>query len=215
MRDRLTPFQRELLDAFFAQDVDGFYLTGGAALAGFHLGHRTTEDLDLFANEPILERGDRALRAAARSIGAEVDERVSEVDYKRRLVRRGDEALVVDLVHERTRQRIVPKPGHGRLRIDPPEEIVANKLCTLLSRAEPRDYVDVMLLDRAGFRVEDAIAFAQAKDGGVTPAQLRWVLGQVTIRDDARLPADVSVAELRAFVDELRERLARLAFPSV
>jgi hypothetical protein len=41
---KLTAFQREVLDAFFQRER-GFFLTGGAALAGFHLGHRTTEDL--------------------------------------------------------------------------------------------------------------------------------------------------------------------------
>jgi len=44
---RLTAFQLELLDAFFRKTQD-FYLTSGAALAGFHLGHRETHDLDLF-----------------------------------------------------------------------------------------------------------------------------------------------------------------------
>lgn len=42
--DRLTPLQRDLLDAFFARE-QGFFLTGGAALAGFYLRHRETTDL--------------------------------------------------------------------------------------------------------------------------------------------------------------------------
>jgi hypothetical protein len=42
---RLDPFQQELLAAFFARE-QRFFLTGGAALAGFHLGHRETRDLD-------------------------------------------------------------------------------------------------------------------------------------------------------------------------
>lgn len=44
---KLTALRREILDAFFQRER-GFFLTGGAALAGFHLGHRTTDDLDLF-----------------------------------------------------------------------------------------------------------------------------------------------------------------------
>jgi hypothetical protein len=44
---KLTAFQKDVLDAFFRRER-GFFLTGGAALAGFHLGHRTTDDLDLF-----------------------------------------------------------------------------------------------------------------------------------------------------------------------
>ena len=55
-RSRLTPLQVELLEAFF-QHEDRFYLTGGGALAGYHLGHRETHDLDLFALSPIMDDG--------------------------------------------------------------------------------------------------------------------------------------------------------------
>jgi len=40
---KLTALQKDVLDAFFQRER-GFFLTGGAALAGFHLGHRTTDD---------------------------------------------------------------------------------------------------------------------------------------------------------------------------
>lgn len=49
---KLTDLQREVLDAFFQRER-GFFLTGGAALAGFHLGHRTTDDLDLFTRHQL------------------------------------------------------------------------------------------------------------------------------------------------------------------
>lgn len=44
---RLTALQAEVLGEFFRRE-QGFFLTGGAALAGFHLCHRETHDLDLF-----------------------------------------------------------------------------------------------------------------------------------------------------------------------
>ncbi len=43
---KLTTLQHEFLDAFFQRE-SRFFLTGGAALAGFYLGHRETHDLDL------------------------------------------------------------------------------------------------------------------------------------------------------------------------
>jgi hypothetical protein len=49
-RSTLDRFQQEILEAFFDRE-QRFFLTGGAALAGFHLGHRTTRDLDLFTVE--------------------------------------------------------------------------------------------------------------------------------------------------------------------
>jgi hypothetical protein len=39
--DRLTSLQRDLLAAFFEREKR-FFLTGGAALAGFYFGHRDT-----------------------------------------------------------------------------------------------------------------------------------------------------------------------------
>jgi len=40
---RLTKLQTEVLGAFFSRE-QRFYLTGGGALAGYHLGHRETHD---------------------------------------------------------------------------------------------------------------------------------------------------------------------------
>ena len=61
---RLSVLQRDVMRAFFALE-HRFFLSGGGALVGFHLGHRETDDLDLFATEAILEDGLRALRGRA------------------------------------------------------------------------------------------------------------------------------------------------------
>jgi hypothetical protein len=44
---RLTPFQHRIL-GLLAGIIPRWTLTGGGALAGVHLGHRETRDLDLF-----------------------------------------------------------------------------------------------------------------------------------------------------------------------
>jgi hypothetical protein len=48
---RLTHLQRDFMAAFFAR-TPAFYLTGGAALAEFHLGRRTTHDCRTEARLP-------------------------------------------------------------------------------------------------------------------------------------------------------------------
>jgi hypothetical protein len=83
---------------------------------------------------------------------------------------RGDESVVVDLVVERAPQLVADKPSVGSIRLDPPEEILANKLCALLGRAEIRDLVDVRALEESGFSLERALEAGQRKDGGLTPA---------------------------------------------
>lgn len=213
MTDALNPFQRELLEAFFHR-ASAFYLTGGAALAGFYLEHRRTNDLDLFTTEDALESGERALEEAAHELGATVERLQTTPDFRRRLVRRSDAALVVDLVRERVLAGQRPKVQRGIITLDSMEEILANKLCALLSRAEVRDLVDVIALERAGLRIEEVLPDAMRKDGGLTPAQLAWVLSELRIGDDARVPGGLSVEELRNRLDSLIDRLTRLAAPT-
>lgn len=100
------------------------------------------------------------------------------------------------------------------IRVDPADEILANTLTAIIGRAEERDLVDVYALERAGLRIEDALPAALAKDGGCTPANLAWLLSEVRIPNDTKLPAGVTPAELRDWLDELIRRLRRAALPS-
>jgi hypothetical protein len=211
--DRLTPLQRALLASFFEHERR-FYLTGGAALAGFYLRHRRTTDLDLFTfDADAFAHGRRAVDAAADDLGAQVIVRQHEPGFLRMVVSRGEESVVVDLVLERVRQVQQQKAVFGSVVVDVPEDILSNKLTALLSRGEERDLVDLWYLERHGYRIEDALGAAEAKDGGCTPAALAWVLSEVTIPEGAHLPGDVSAAELRTFLADLIVRLRRRAMP--
>jgi hypothetical protein len=209
----LDDFQQEVLSAFFRKE-DRFFLTGGAALAGFYLGHRKTQDLDLFTTEDRIEDGVAALAATARELGASIEALQTAPDFRRFLIRRAGDALIVDLVREWAPQIFSEKRIFHGIRVDPPEEIMANKLCTLLSRSEIRDLVDVRALEAAGYSVENHFEAATRKDGGLTPAQLAWVLSEVQIGEDAQPPGGVSAAELREYLQDLRARLARMALPA-
>jgi len=209
---RLGRLQTEVLHAFFRREKR-FFLTGGAALAGFYLGHRETEDLDFFATMNILDDADLVLRDVATELHATIEEVKTFGTFRRRVVRRGDEGVVVDLVFDQAPQVFVDKPTIEGIRMDPPEEILANKLCAVLARSEARDLIDVLCLERSGLKIEDALPRAAQKDGGVTPGQLAWVLSQIHIGDDARLPAGVSPVELRRFLTDLQVRLGRISFP--
>jgi hypothetical protein len=121
--------------------------------------------------------------------------------------------MVVDLVVEHAEQVSREKPAHAGVRVDPAEEIFANKLCTLLARSEVRDLVDVRALEGLGLPLEQGLAAGQRKDGGLTPAQLAWVLSQIAIGDEATIPAGVTPGELRDYLRGLIDRLARLAHP--
>lgn len=210
---KLTAFQREVLDAFFQRER-GFFLTGGAALAGFHLGHRTTDDLDLFTlQQSAFERSRFVLADVAAAIGARLDVRQDAPGFKRVVLSRGEDGLVVDLVKDVSSQLHPDKLERDHIVVDPADEILANKLTAIVGRAEKRDLIDVMLLERAGYPVEAALPAALAKDGGCTPATLAWLLSEVKIPDGIELPAGVPPAELRVYLADLIRRLLVLAAP--
>ena len=202
----------DFLTAFFQRE-HRFFLTGGAALVGFHLGHRETHDLDLFTLEDVMNEGFAVVQEVARQMSASLESLQTSPDFRRFLLRRGNEAVVIDLVRERVAQAIPEKLHIGEIRVDPPEEILANKLCALLSRSEIRDLVDVRALEVLGYSLENAFVAAQQKDRGLTHAQLAWVLEQIELGADVVPPGDVSRQELQDYLDDLIARLKKLSFP--
>lgn len=212
MSNRLSGLQQDFLNAFFGRE-SRFFLTGGAALVGFHLGHRETHDLDLFTLEDALDAGSELAAEIARQWGASLESIQTHPDFRRLLLKRNDEAIVIDLVRERVAQIAPEKPIVNGIRVDPPEEILANKLCALLSRSEVRDLVDVRALEMSGYRIEDALPAAASKDTGLTPALLSWILSQIELGDDLIPPGGVPLEELRRYLADLVARLTRLAFP--
>jgi len=205
--------QDDFLKAFFKRE-NSFFLSGGAALVGFYFGHRETHDLDLFTLENDVEEGFRLVHEVANDLKAIVEPIQTAPDFRRLLLRRDDEAIVVDLVREYVFQISKEKPVINGIRVDSPEEILANKLCALLSRSEIRDLVDVRELENAGFSLENALQAAEKKDSGLTPAQLAWVLNQISLGEDAQLPGNISASELRDYLMNLIDRLKRLALPN-
>ena len=211
---RLSPLQAEVLTAFFRRER-GFFLTGGGALAGFHLGHRTTDDLDLFTSDAsAFERGKFVLQDIAAAMAGHLTIRQEAPGFLRAVLARGGDAVVIDLVRDLQPQAGPAKLERDGIVFDSAAEILANKLTTLVGRAEERDLVDLLCLERAGHRIDDALPAALVKDGGCTPATLAWLLSEVQIPDELPLPDGVSAVQLRQFVADLIVRLRRLALPS-
>lgn len=208
----LDRFQQEILTAFFERQ-QGFFLTGGAALVGFHLRHRTTLDLDLFTNEDLLDEGEQTLLETAKTLDLGIERLRTSPHFRRFLLTRGTESLVVDLAQDLAPQIDEEKIEIRGIRVDSTREIMANKLCTLLSRAELRDLVDVRALEQAGLSVEEHLPLAAKKDAGLTAGQLAWLLSEIEIGDDATPPGGVSVIELRSYVKDLIQRLTEIAYP--
>jgi predicted nucleotidyltransferase component of viral defense system len=210
----LTPAQEQLIRAFFAH-AEGFFLTGGSALAGYYLHHRTSADLDFFtASDETFRHGRRFLAAAVHDIGATMEVVREYPGFAELQAIVGGERIRVDLVHDTSPQVKSEKLLVEGAVVDTLEDIGANKICAIVGRSEIRDYIDLFFLERAGQRPQEAIARAQEKDPGVEPATLAWVLGQVRVN---AIPSTVLLplapGELQAFVDRLAAELARGAYP--
>ncbi|MBI4509013.1 MAG: nucleotidyl transferase AbiEii/AbiGii toxin family protein [Deltaproteobacteria bacterium] len=92
-------------------------------------------------------------------------------------------------------------------------DLRAAKLTCMLSRSEPRDLVDLLFLDRAGYPPEDDLPLALRKDGGIDPAVLAWLLGQYPTHPLPEMLVPLSEDDLRRFRDELRNRFKARSLP--
>ena len=209
---RLTPLQSELLSGFFAHEKR-FFLTGGAALAGFYFGHRGTDDLDFFsAPGPDLADAARAVDAAATACGATATPERTYADFRRIVARRRDEECVVDLVIDRAPSVDPDKARFGDIVVDTKREIAANKICALLSRSEIKDLLDLQVLVSSGIDLHRAFEDASKKDASADPATLSWVLGDLAIGPEARLPSGADPVALERFRADFVRLLRSEAF---
>jgi hypothetical protein len=195
-------------------------LSGGGALAGVHLGHRTTRDLDLFFHG--LRQLESALRAeivrALEQAGLQVSATQTTPGFVRLAVRGASEEVVLDLVAEPVATIEDPREvsiAGQRVLVDTPHEILVNKLCALLSRSELRDLGDVRELLEHGGDFQRALGEAPRKDGGFSPLMLAWLLRDRPIRQMAAVDGRSAeeVAALERFRDELVARLMRASAP--
>jgi hypothetical protein len=160
----LRPGQRQLLEAFSRSPLAGsFYLTGGTALAAFHLGHRVSDDLDFFTERDVPVE---AVLDFLRGLGMGVPQYQHLFDRRIFLLSGASgSALKVEF----TRYPF-PRCESGSeidgVRVDSLRDILANKLLALTERNEPKDFVDLY----CGLRT----AGAPAIDGLVDDAERKF-----------------------------------------
>lgn len=207
----LSPLQETLLNRFFAYDIgQHFFLTGGTALAAFYLGHRLSEDLDLFTtSEQGLDAAQDVLRDMAEEAGWELDLRRWSPYFLQAIVTTGaGESVKVDLVRE-TGPQLGPKRRCAGIVVDSLLDIAANKVTAILSRADAKDFIDLyFVLPLLECDIEELIELAKQKDPGLTEFFFAAMLRQV--HQVRRLPVmrqNLDFAALTAFFDGLADGL--------
>jgi len=188
------------------------HLAGGMALSGAHLAHRLSADVDLFVHDASgHRRACRHLQDAVAAAGGTLTVVQDSGAFWRARVTVGPVSSEFDLVHETVPDLEDPPPPIDGVVVESFADLRAAKLTCLLSRSEPRDLVDVLFLERAGFRPEDDIAIALRKDAGIDPATLAWLMKTFPVEPLPMMLTPLSIDELRTYRDDLAERFRRLA----
>ncbi len=143
---------------------DQFFLTGGTALSVFYLGHRTSEDIDLFTREEFnLGEIDFWVRGQWPNASSKIQEGPHFLSY---LVREVRVDFAIDpLANDEERGKYPFENGHF-LNIDTLGNITSNKFCSIVSRTEPKDFVDFYFILKAfsNIMIEDVYAGSRQKD---------------------------------------------------
>ena len=160
------PIQREVLSGLSRNEEISkfFFLTGGTALAAFYLVHRVSEDLDLFSKEKA-DLSDIDFWISRTWPGEIVPIRRSH-GFLSVLI----QDVKVDIVYDQLAapgDRKRADLGEGlSIAVDTIENIASNKLTTLVSRTEPKDFIDFYFIRRRFPRLEMSEIYhgARAKD---------------------------------------------------
>ncbi len=198
----LTPLQRRVLTAFFAEAefARSFYLTGGTALAACYLFHRYSDDLDFFTHQPSLEPAWAMVQRLQSSLGLTMESRAPQF-----IRLRFENELRVDLVQDVPFRVGKPVRRQGWM-VDTLENIALNKVTAIQGRLDVKDYVDLyLLLNKQPKQILNWLVQAKQKDASVEPFLWSRIIGDVeTFRVLPRMIVPLTLDELVAFYRSLR-----------
>jgi hypothetical protein len=123
----------------------------------------------------------------------------------------GDVEVEVDAVREALPDLEASPAAVEGVIVESLPDLRAAKLTCLLSRREPRDLVDVLFLERAGFRPEVDLELALRKDAGIDPAILAWLISEFPTEPLPEMLKPLRQEEFERYRNELAQRLRALA----
>jgi predicted nucleotidyltransferase component of viral defense system len=204
-----------MLDAIARSPLARVATFGGAtALAAVYLHHRRSEDLDLFLPRDATRVEIAVVTAAARRLRLGTELRADAVRQMVVLSRRKTIVGHVDLAS--FPYEPIDKPTIWRgLRADSLLDMAVNKVQAVLTRARPRDYVDLYFLLQVGPErdLDRLLVLARSKfDVGASRISLGEQLlkvSQLREEDLPRMLKPIVLAEMRAFIEEEARQLVR------
>lgn len=173
--ETLYPLQDKILGILDHSDLP-FYLTGGTALHRGYYGVRYSDDLDFFVNKhPEFETLKDQVLSSFDSLDFTVEHR--SPDFLRFTVQ---EILQVDFVNDVPAYLGETVNSSLFSKLDNPRNILANKLCSLTGRDEPKDVIDIWVINRENdINWKETFTGAQSKAAGVFPPAVARKIDQM------------------------------------
>jgi predicted nucleotidyltransferase component of viral defense system len=202
-----SPRHREVLQDLLAHPAieDSFFLTGGTALAVFYLRHRISDDLDLFTLEPVsLSELDLWIRARWKDSCSKIKEGPNFLSF---LIDETKVEFVHDSLSNADERPNAEFENGRRLMVDNLRNIVSNKLGAMVSRQEPKDFVDYYFIAKLdpGLDMERVWQDARRKDAifdDPPTAAFQLEEGLALIREKPDLLPEVRIGfDRKAFFD--------------
>jgi len=157
--------------------TSGLYLARGAGVA-WHLGHRISNDLDLFSVGRTLAFSPLRRAILSRVRGAEVLA-LSDATLRVRM-----EGIPVDVVRYPYPPLEPPRRGPQGIRVAGLKDLAAMKLATIAGRGLRRDFWDLYAIVRAGMPLTTAVRAYETRFGLAEP-ELYHLARALTYFDDA------------------------------
>lgn len=146
----ITPDQRFVLDQIKSSKYisEFFYFTGGTALAEYYLGHRYSDDIDLFSYKKLDTQLIFTFMTEISKSKYTLESRINEVVYSFFLKNLQGDVLKVDFGNYPYRCVEKQKKIQG-VQVDSLLDIAVNKLLTVSQRTSVKDFVDLYFLLRS------------------------------------------------------------------
>jgi hypothetical protein len=148
----------------FAGAFSPFYLTGGTALGRFYLNHRYSDDLDFFVNQDTryAEQTSKMIKILRTNFRISEEKLITFDDYTRVWIS-DDSELKVEFVND-VAERWQDPVFVGSVPVDSVSNILANKITALISRDEPKDVFDIVMISlNYSFSWDEVFTYALKK----------------------------------------------------
>ena len=147
-KQTFTPLQKFIFDEFAKNSRlnKQFYFTGGTALSAIYLHHRESEDLDFFSEEKLENEAiEKFIEGIAKKKKLEIRFTLREIVRIYELLKEDKVKIKVDFGYY-PYKRLKRGLNINGVKIDSLQDIATNKLHTVTSRTQVKDFVDLYFL---------------------------------------------------------------------